>query len=387
MPLPLSVDSTAPVDDVFTVSDVTGEIGAAVRRIARDIWVRAEVCEYKTYSSGHHYFTVRDARAQMRCVMWKQDARRLTAVPEVGMEVFLLGRASYWDEKGEFRFTVATLIPTAAMGAAQLELERVRNALRAEGLFDAERKRPLPAYPAVIAVVTSPDGAALRDVVTVTRRRWPGTRILVVGCRVQGETAPAEVAAALHRVNRIEGVDLCIVGRGGGARDDLACFNHEAVCRALAAVRVPTIAAIGHETDISLCDLVADHRAATPSAAAEAGVPDRREVERRLRELGLRVANGLSRRTRLAAERLARLQDRAQAALGQGVERRRHQLDRLGAQLDALSPLRVLERGYTVVLDDGGRVLRRRSDFPEGRRFRLRLADGEVPGRVEGGET
>jgi exodeoxyribonuclease VII large subunit len=177
------------------------------------------------------------------------------------------------------------------------------------------------------------------------------------------------------------------VGRGGGARDDLACFNHEAVCRALAAVRVPTIAAIGHETDISLCDLVADHRAATPSAAAEAGVPDRREVERRLRELGLRVANGLSRRTRLAAERLARLQDRAQAALGQGVERRRHQLDRLGAQLDALSPLRVLERGYTVVLDDGGRVLRRRSDFPEGRRFRLRLADGEVPGRVEGGET
>jgi exodeoxyribonuclease VII large subunit len=385
MPQPLVSDTTVPVDDVLTVSDVTGEVGAAIRRVARDIWVRAEISEYKTYASGHHYFTVRDARAQMRCVMWKQDARRLATRPEVGMEVFLLGRASYWDEKGEFRFTVSTLIPTAAMGTAQQELERVRAALRADGLFEQDRKRPLPRYPAVIAVVTSPDGAALRDVVTVTRRRWPGTRILVVGCRVQGETAPAEVAAALRCVNRLDGVDLCIVGRGGGARDDLTCFNNEAVCRALAAVRVPTIAAIGHETDISLCDLVADHRAATPSAAAEAAVPDRREVERQVRELGFRVANGLSRRTRLAAERLARLQDRAQAALGQGMERRRHQIDRLGVQLDALSPLRVLERGYAVALDEQGRVLRRRIDFPEGRRFRLRVADGEVPSRVEDG--
>jgi exodeoxyribonuclease VII large subunit len=381
--LPLSFDVAATVDEVFTVSDVTAEVGRAIQRTAQNIWVRAEISEYKVYGSGHHYFTLRDARSQMRCIMWRNDAQRLRVVPAAGMEVFVLGRASYWEEKGEFRFTVTTLLPTADLGAAHVELERVRAALKADGLLDADRKRPLPRYPAVIAVVTSTDGAALRDIITVTRRRWPATRLLVIGARVQGEGAPAAISAALRLVNRLPEVDLCIVGRGGGARDDLAGFNAETVCRALAAVKVPTISAVGHETDISLSDLVADHRAATPSAAAETAVPDRREVMRAVQEWAVRLSHGLTRRTRLADERMARFGDRSRVALERLLQRRRHHLERLAAQLDALSPLKVLERGFAVAQDSEGKVLRRQSDFPPGRAFRLRVSDGEVHARSE----
>lgn len=383
MTLPLSFDSAPAVDEVFTVSDVTAEVGRAIQRTAQNIWVRAEISEYKVYGSGHHYFTLRDARSQMRCILWRNDAQRLRVTPAAGMEVFVLGRASYWEEKGEFRFTVTTLLPTTDLGAAHMELERVRAVLKADGLLDPDRKRPLPRYPAVIAVVTSTDGAALRDIITVTRRRWPATRLLVIGARVQGEGAPAAIAAALRLVNRLPDVDLCIVGRGGGARDDLAGFNAETVCRALAAVKVPTISAVGHETDISLSDLVADHRAATPSAAAETAVPDRREVMRAVQEWAVRLSHGLTRRTRLADERMARFGDRSRVALEQLLQRRRHHLERLAAQLDALSPLKVLERGFAVAQDSEGRVLRRRTDFPPGRAFRLRVSDGEVNARSE----
>ncbi len=365
------------------MSELTSEVGRAIERIARPVWVRAEISEYRAYSSGHHYFTVRDARSQVRCIMWRNDARRLTAIPVAGMEVFLLGRASYWEEKGEFRFTVSTILPTADLGAGQVELERVRAVLKADGLLEPGRKRPLPAYPVAIAVVTSTDGAALRDIITVTQRRWPCARLLVIGSRVQGGGAPAALARALQLVNRLPDVDLCIVGRGGGARDDLAGFNAENVCRALAAVRVPTISAVGHETDVSLSDLVADHRAATPSAAAEAAVPDHREVLRELREVARRLTHGLTRRTRLAEERLARCGDRSRMALEQLLERQQHRVERLGAELDALSPLRVLERGYAVALDEDGAVLRSAREFAAGRRFRLKLSDGEVGAQVE----
>jgi exodeoxyribonuclease VII large subunit len=387
MSLSLISELTTPVDEIFTVSDVTAEVGRAIQRTARSLWVRAEISEYKAYTSGHHYFTLRDARSQMRCVMWKNDARRLTLRPEAGMEVFVLGRASYWEEKGEFRFTASALLPTADLGAAHRELERVRALLKADGLLAPERKRPLPRYAETIAVVTSTDGAALRDIITVTRRRWPCARLLVVGARVPGDGAPAALARALKLVNRLPGIDLCIIGRGGGARDDLAGFNSEQVCRALADVRVPTISAVGHETDVSLSDLVADHRAATPSAAAEAAVPDCREVLRGLRDLAVRLSHGLRRRTGLAEERLARCGDRSRMALEQLLERRQHQLERLAAQLDALSPLRVLERGYAVAQDGEGRVLRAVGDFPAGLAFRLRLANGQVEARVEQGDS
>jgi exodeoxyribonuclease VII large subunit len=275
------------------------------------------------------------------------------------------------------------MLPTSAIGQKQQELERVKVALQEDGLFDAARKRPVPAYATTIALVTSPDGAALHDVVTVTRKRWPCARILFLPARVQGDGAVQELVRALKLVNRIPGVDLCIVGRGGGAREDLAAFNNEAVCRALAAVQVPTISAVGHEIDISLTDLVADLRAATPSAAAEFAVADRRDAIRLLDDLSIRLASGLTARTRLAAARLGRSADRLHGAVEGILGSRRHLTDRLAAQLDALSPLKVLGRGYAVARDGSGRVLKLRGDFVSGEVFDLRVIDGEIQARVE----
>jgi len=207
--------------------------------------------------------------------------------------------------------------------------------------------------------------------------------LILVGAQVQGEGAVASLVRALGLVNRIDGLDACIVGRGGGAKEDLGAFNTEPVCRALAAVRVPTISAVGHETDVSLSDLVADVRAATPSAAAEIVVPDRAALLHRVDGLGVRLGAGLRRRTRVAEERLSRTGDRLQAALGRLIEARRTRVERVAAQLDALSPLRVLARGYSVAQDDTGRVLSRTADFSPGRPFRLRVSDGSVPARAE----
>jgi exodeoxyribonuclease VII large subunit len=295
----------------------------------------------------------------------------------------VLARADFYEAKGDFQLSITRMLPTAAIGAAQRELERAKEALQHDGLFDPARKRRLPALACTIAVVTSLAGAALHDIVTVVRKRWPCCRLLVIDARVQGDGAVDALVAALRLVNRLSGVDLCIVGRGGGGREDLAAFNTEAVCRALAAVRVPTISAVGHETDISLTDLVADFRAATPSAAAELAVADRTEVRRQLDDLAARLAAGLSGRTRLAAERLARTTDRLHAAVEDALRRDRHRLERLAGRLDALSPLRILDRGYAVPVDPEGRVLKRRDEFAPGAAFTLRVADGSVPARVE----
>jgi exodeoxyribonuclease VII large subunit len=374
--------------EAWSVAQVNRHAKNAVEGIFREpLWVLGELVEFKAYRSGHWYFTLRDADASLRCVLWKQQAAgilaRLGAAPTDGMEVLVRGRPTLWEERGEYRLTASDIVPTAVIGAKALELERVRAALQADGLLDPTRKRPLPPIARRIAVVTSPDGAALRDIIIVTRNRWSAVELVVVGAQVQGEGAVASLVRALGLVNRIPGLDACIIGRGGGAKEDLAAFNAEPVCRALAAVRVPTISAVGHETDISLSDLVADVRAATPSAAAELAVPDRVALVHRVDGFGVRLAAGLRRRTRVAEERLARTGDRLQGALGRLVEDRRSRLDRAAAQLDALSPLRVLARGYSVAQDDDGRVLSHAADFPSGRRFRLRVSDGSVPARTE----
>lgn len=383
MTLPLSFSTPSPTDQVWSV----GQLSLAVKRLLdgsfMPLWVRGEVVQCKAWSSGHWYFTLRDARTQVRCCMWKMYAGRAGKPPADGTEVFVLAKPALYEEKGEFQLLVTRMIPTAAIGRQQQELERVRARLQRDGLFDPARKRRVPSYASTVALVTSPDGAALRDVVTVTRKRWPCARIFVVGARVQGEGAAQELVRALELVNRLPGLDLCIVGRGGGGREDLAAFNSEAVCRALAAVRVPTISAVGHEIDLSLTDLVADVRAATPSAAAELAVADRRDVLRLMDDLSVRLASGLTARTRLAGARLARSLDRLQAEMERVLDARRNQADRLSAQLDALSPLRVLARGYAVATDLDGRVLKRRADFGRDERFRLRLADGDVGARVE----
>jgi exodeoxyribonuclease VII large subunit len=384
MALSLFSDLITPADDVWSVTQLT----TAAKRIIegsfeRPLWIRGEVVGCKAWPSGHWYFNLRDAASQVRCCLWKRDVVRGAKPPADGTEVFVLARPGMYEAKGEFQLNVVRMLPTAAVGQAQRELERVKLLLQKEGFFDPARKRLLPAYVATLAVVTSTAGAALRDIITVARRRWPGVRVLVVGARVQGDGAVGELVRALRLVNRLPGVEVCIVGRGGGDREDLAAFNTEAVCRALAAVRVPTISAVGHETDISLTDLVADVRAATPSAAAELALSDRHDVRRALDDLASRLAGGLAGRTRLGLERVERAGDRLQAAMEAGLERRRHQVARLAAQLDALSPLRVLERGYAVPSGPDGRVLKRRAEFRSGEPFTLRVADGRVDARVE----
>jgi exodeoxyribonuclease VII large subunit len=383
MTLSLPLNIPTPSDQVWSVGQLTDAIGRLIDGSVPPVWVRGEVLQCKVWSSGHWYFTLRDGRSQVRCCMFRMNALRAGKPPVDGTEVYVLAKPGLYQEKGEFQLVVARMLPTSAVGQKQQELERVKALLQQDGLFDPARKRAVPPYVTTIAVVTSPDGAALKDVATVTRKRWPCARILLVGARVQGEGAVDDLVRALRLVNRIPGLDLCIVGRGGGAREDLAAFNSEAVGRALASVRVPTVSAVGHEIDISLTDLVADLRAATPSAAAELAVADRRDVLRLVDDLSLRLAAGLTGRTRLAGERLARNRDRLHAAVDGVLGARRSLADRLGAQLDALSPLRVLGRGYAVPMDQDGRVLKRRADFIKDAEFRLRVADGDVPARVE----
>jgi exodeoxyribonuclease VII large subunit len=376
--------AAAPSDGAWSVSQVTQRARQLVQAGFPRLWVRGEVVGFKPYRSGHWYFGLRDRAAQVRCVMWRDDAQRVRRAPEDGLEVFALAEPTVWEEKGEFRLTVRQLLPARAEGDWQLQLERAREALARDGLLDPARKRPLPRLPRRVGVVTSPDGAALRDIVAVLRRRWPAAELLLVPARVQGETAEAELVAALALVNRTD-ADVVIVGRGGGSREDLWTFNSERVARAVAAVRVPTVSAIGHETDITLTDLVADVRAATPSAAAEAVVPDRRDQGERLRALAGRLRIGLLSRVELGAQRLERTGDRLGAGIAAVLERGRARLDRSAASLEALSPLRVLGRGYAVARDDAGRVLRRVADFPAGAAFRLTVRDGDVAARVAGG--
>jgi exodeoxyribonuclease VII large subunit len=373
----------SPVDGAVSVTAVARAARRSVEGNLGPLWIRGEIFGLKAYSSGHWYFSIRDAESQVRCVMWRTYAQQVRPRPADGTEAFIFASPTVWEEKGEFRLNVTRMIPTAGIGDQVKEYERVKALLASEGLFDPASKRPLPAMATCIAVVTSTDGAALRDIVTVTRKRWPAVRLIVVSARVQGDTAEGELVRALGIVNRIRPAEVCIIGRGGGAKEDLLVFNREAVCRALARVRIPTISAVGHETDVTLCDFVADMRAATPSAAAEMAVRDRGEIEARVQALGSRLAQGLTRHTRVSAERLHRTEDRMLAAVTRHRENHHRRLDRLGSQLDALSPLRVLERGYSVARDRDGRVLRNTGDFIAGASFRLRVRDGDVPARVE----
>jgi len=383
MTLSLTFNSPSATDQVWSVAQLSASVKRLIENHGVQLWVRGEVVQCKAYSSGHWYFTLRDERSQVRCCMFRLNTMRAGKPPADGTEVYVLGKPGLYEEKGEFQLIVSRMLPTSSLGQQQLELERVRRMLHQDGLFDPARKRLMPSYPSSIALVTSRDGAAVHDVVTVTRKRWPCARLLVIGARVQGENAVEELVHALRLVNRLPGIDLCIVGRGGGGREDLAAFNSEAVCRALAAVRVPTISAVGHEVDVTLTDLVADVRAATPSAAAELGVPDRRDVLRQIDDLSMRLVSGLTSRTRVAAERLERTADRLQGVMQSSLRDRRNRADHLAAQLDALSPLRVLGRGYAVPLTADGRVLKRRDEFVPQLSFRLRVTDGDVPARVE----
>jgi exodeoxyribonuclease VII large subunit len=369
-------------EGAWTVTQLTRRARAAIEAGLAPLWVRGEVSGFKAWQSGHWYFALRDRAAQVRCVMFQKDNRRLPAPPADGMQVFVFARPTMWEEKGEFRLTVLDLLSTEAGGLWQVAFEKAKAALTRDGLLDPARKRRLPPYPRRIAVVTSPDGAALRDIIAVATRRWPVAELLVVPTRVQGDGAEGEIRGALALVTRLERLDLVIIGRGGGSREDLWTFNHERVARAVAALPVPVISAVGHETDVTLCDLVADLRAPTPSAAAEAATPDVVDVLVDLDHLGARLARGLAARSGRVAQRLDRGWERLSAVLERRLERHRQALAGLAGRLDALSPLRILERGYALARDEQGRVLKRVAQFTPGLPFRLRVTDGTVGARV-----
>ncbi len=384
LPLPnLDLFAGVSPEGAWTVTQVTRRARTVVEAGLGPLWVRGEISGFKAWQSGHWYFTLRDRGAQIRCVMFQKDNRRLPTAPADGLQVFAFARPTVWEEKGEFRLTVVDLLSTEAGGLWQLAFEKAKAALAKDGLLDPARKRPLPPYPRRIAVVTSPDGAALRDIIAVAGRRWPVAELLVVPTRVQGDGAEDEICAALGVVCRLDGLDLVIIGRGGGSREDLWTFNHERVARAVAALPMPVVSAVGHETDVTLCDLVADLRAPTPSAAAESATPDRADVLVELDHLGARLARALGGRSGRMAERLERGFDRLTGALERRLERHGHDLATLAARLDALSPLKILDRGYAVARDPRGRVLKHVAQFTAGLAFRLRVTDGEVPARVE----
>ena len=403
-PVPSPFDAFDPEDAVRALSEEVGPLfpGASVdsavsvatlTQTARDVlegaimplWVRGEVTDFKAHRNGHWYFCLRDATAQIRCVVWSKDRRGIPAAPDDGMAVTALGQLTVYTGRGEMQFVVKRL-EAEGDGLWRKALERTVTVLRDAGLLEPERKRALPRYPRCVAVVTSRDGAAFHDVVAVLRRRAPGVRIVLVATAVQGDGAPRALAQAIERVGRWGGADTLIVGRGGGGREDLWAFNDERVARALAACPIPTISAVGHEIDLTVCDLVADWRAPTPSAAAEAAVRAHVEAAGELRALASRLGLAVDMQLGTARARLASAARHVAAASRGYTERRRARLETIAARLNGVSPLATLARGYGVAREPGGAALTSVGRFAPGVAFELLLRDGLVYARTTSAE-
>lgn len=391
---------------VWSVSQVNRAVRSLLESAVDALWVGGEIANWTRARSGHCYFTLKDDRAQLRCVMWRTEAEQLPTDPDEGMQVRAFGALTLYEARGEYQMSVQRLEAEGTEGLWRLAFEKLRKKLEAEGLLDPARKRPVPRFPGTVGVVTSLSGAALHDILTVLRRRAPWVRVLVRGARVQGEGAETEIARALEALGQSGLCDVVIVGRGGGSLEDLWAFNLEPVARAIAACPVPVVSAVGHEVDVTISDLVADLRAPTPSAAAEAVAPDGEALRTQIRSVPDRLARGLrgtvQRRRQALAEGIDRLGrqlerrlaparqavDLGVARLERGVlrllERRRQKLSVLAGRLEALSPLGILERGYSVARSPEGKILRRVEDFPAGRTFVLRVGDGSVSAESRG---
>jgi exodeoxyribonuclease VII large subunit len=341
------------------------------------LWVRGEISDFKAHRNGHWYFCLRDATAQLRCMVWSRDRRMIPAPPDDGMQVAAFGQVTVYPARGEIQFAVRRL-EAEGDGLWRKALERTRAKLEADGLLAPGRKRALPRHPRIVAVVTSPDGAALHDIAAVIRRRAPHVKLVVIAAAVQGDTAPEELCFALDQVARWGAADTVILGRGGGAREDLRAFNDERVARSLARCPVPTISAVGHEIDISICDLVADFRAPTPSAAAEAAVRSTDELSGELRSHSRRLLVALAERMEGARGQVHRLARELSAGGRAAVERRQLLLRGAAGQLQALSPLATLARGYAIAQSPDGATLASVNSFTPGDRFDLLLQDGVV---------
>jgi exodeoxyribonuclease VII large subunit len=391
-----------------------GELLTGLRHLLEDrvgrLWVVGEVSNLFRAASGHHYFTLKDQRAQVRAVLFRGTARRLSFELEEGLEVLAYAEPAIYEPRGDLQLLVHAVEPRG-QGALQLAFEQLRRRLEGEGLFDPARKRGLPAFPACVGIVTSPVGAALHDVLQVSAQRSPATRLLIAPTRVQGEGAEREIAASLRALGGRDEVEVILLVRGGGSLEDLWPFNSELVARAIADSAPPVVSGVGHEVDVTIADLVADARAPTPSVAAALALPDRTAASGRLRESWRRLASAaraqrlrrasslgrvhdrlrvLTPRARLAArrERLAGAWRTLARAARQRPERARARLAQAVARLDSLSPLAVLGRGYALVRQAGtGAIVRDARDVAPGDALAIRVARAEIEAEVRGARS
>ncbi len=366
--------------------------------------VRGEISNYKLYPSGHHYFTLKDEASALKCVMFKGNATRLRFRPENGMKVIAMGKVSVYPRDGAYQL-YCTAMAMDGIGDLYAAFEQLKAKLAAQGLFDPSHKKPIPKYPATIGIVTSSAGAAVHDMLRILRKRYPLTQVRLLPVRVQGVEAPGEIAAAIRYANYHKIADLLIVGRGGGSIEDLWAFNDERVAWAIYESEIPVISAVGHEPDVTISDFVADLRAATPSNAAELAVPDQDALRQNLDTMALSMASRLSRQLKGARPHLTilsaspalksptgyleqrrksleLLQNRLVSAQMRTVERKNSQFISLTAKLDAMSPLKVLTRGYALVRKENGEVLRSIHQVEPGERIIVNLSDGRLRAAV-----
>jgi exodeoxyribonuclease VII large subunit len=448
--LGLSFEEPRPTRRIWPVRELVGLVRELVEQEYGDVWVEGEISNFRPAPSGHVYFTLKDADAQLPVVLFRRQAMLLRFRPEDGLHVLVRGRVSVYEQRGQMQLVAETMEPVGA-GSLQLAFEQLKAKLKAEGLFDADRKQPLPAFPRTVGIVTSPTGAVIRDFLNIVNRRHSGLSVLLYPVSVQGDQAPAEIEAALAELNASGLVDAIVLARGGGSLEDLAAFNSERVARAIAASRLPVVSAIGHETDFTIADFVADLRAPTPSAAAEliteaqhriaehlATVEHRleratrfqllqaqqrlarmpisraesrvaallRRLEQRTDDLSFRMEAALSGPLRMqqryvadltaavlrhdprqglaqARERLAAARTRLDRTLERMIHASAATVSSLDARLHSLSPLAVLDRGYALVLNAEGGLVRSTLQLTQGDQVTTRLSDGAFLSRVE----
>ena len=366
--------------------------------------VRGEISNYKLYPSGHHYFTLKDESSALRCVLFKGNALRLRFRPENGMKIIAMGKISVYPRDGAYQL-YCTALTMDGVGDLYAAFEQLKKKLAAQGLFDPAHKKPLPPYPGTIGIVTSSAGAAVHDMLRILRKRYPLSRVRLLPVRVQGAEAPGEIAAAIQYANRYRLADLLIVGRGGGSIEDLWAFNDERVAYAIYQSEIPVISAVGHEPDVTISDYVADLRAATPSNAAELAVPDQDALRQNLDAMSNAMASALSRQIKSARQHLQvlagsaalqsptgyleqrkqgveLLKNRLVSAQNQNITRKKQRYIAAISKLDAMSPLKVLTRGYSMTCTEQGEVVRSVSQVELGERIRVSLSDGILSATV-----
>ncbi len=390
---------------IISVTELVTAFKEVVETALPPCCVEGEISNCRPSPTGHIYLTLKDENSEISAVIWRTTAQRLKFQPKDGMQVLATGSLQVYVARGSCQFIINRLMPQG-IGELELAFRQLRDKLAQQGLFEAERKRPLPRIPKRIALITSPSGAAVRDMIQVMTRRWPASRIVIVPVRVQGPGAAQEIATALRNVHKIPEVDVVITGRGGGSLEDLWCFNEEIVARAIAACKIPVVSAVGHETDVSISDLVADRRALTPSEAAELVVPSIQDVTAGLRQASVRmrqILTGRIDRLKLRLESIAsravfvrpltivderrqrcdELSEKAVRGIRLAIERRGQEIASIAASLQALSPLSVLARGYSLTSQSSGALIRSVRQAVPGQILQTRLSDGQITSVVQ----